>query len=167
MLSHLTKNIAAEISTALTRYTMEIFGGIVFFEEFPIVKFHREAIFTSIWEETSNIQALDMLVAILNKKIHISLYQIMNDLLENIDDDKTRERVIESVEYMNKEVVQLLSQSNVEFYSKDILSIMGHMVASTPMFCISYSAKKQRDRQSLLDIADVYYQKNSYPMLVF
>ena len=146
---------------------MEIFGGIGFFEEFPIAKFHRDAIVTSIWEGTSNIQALDMLEAILKKKIHISLYQVLNDLLENIDDEKTRERVRESVEDMKKEVNLLLSQSNVELYSKDILNMMGHMVASTLMFCISYSAKKQRDRQSLLDIADVYYQKNSYPMLVF
>ena len=160
LLSHLSKNIAAETSTAITRYAMEIFGGIGFFEEFPIAKFHRDAIVTSIWEGTSNIQALDMLEAILKKKIHISLYQVLNDLLENIDDEKTRERVRESVEDMKKEVNLLLSQSNVELYSKDILNMMGHMVASTLMFCISYSTDNQGDRQSLLNMAEVYYLRN-------
>lgn len=160
LLSHLSKNIAAETSTAITRYAMEIFGGIGFFEEFPIAKFHRDAIVTSIWEGTSNIQALDMLEAILKKKVHISLYKVLYDLLENIEDDKTKGRLKESIEEMKMDVDHLLLQSNVELYSKDILNMMGHMVASTLMFCISYSAKNHEDMESLLNMAEVYYQKN-------
>ena len=58
------------------------------------------------------------------------------------------------------DVDHLLLQSNVELYSKDILNMMGHMVASTLMFCISYSAKNHEDMESLLNMAEVYYQKN-------
>lgn len=160
LLSHISKNIAAETSTTLTRYSMEIFGGIGFFEEFPIAKFHRDAIVTSIWEGTSNIQALDMLEAILKKKVHLSLFQVLNDLLENIKNDKTKERVKESIEEMKKDLEQMLSKGNAELYSKDILNMMGHMVASTLMFCISYSTNNPEDMQSLLTMAEVYYQKN-------
>ena len=160
LLSHISKNIAAETSTTLTRYSMEIFGGIGFFEEFPIAKFHRDAIVTSIWEGTSNIQALDMLEAILKKKVHLSLFRVLNDLIENIKNDKTKERVKESFEEMKKDLEQMLSKGNAELYSKDILNMMGHMVASTLMFCISYSTNNPEDMQSLLTMAEVYYQKN-------
>jgi hypothetical protein len=46
---------------------MEAFGGIGFLAEFPVKRWHREALITPIWEGTSNIQALDMLEAMAKK----------------------------------------------------------------------------------------------------
>jgi len=48
------------VSTDVTRYSMELLGGIGFLEEFPLAKLHRDALVTSIWEGMSNIQSLDM-----------------------------------------------------------------------------------------------------------
>jgi acyl-CoA dehydrogenase len=68
-ITHIAKNMAAWSSDHITQYSMEIFGGIGFFEEFPMPKFHRDALVTSIWEGTSNIQALDMIETILKKGV--------------------------------------------------------------------------------------------------
>ena len=69
-LSHLAKNRTAEHSDHLTRLGMEIFGGLGFLDEYPMARLHREALVTSIWEGTSNIQSLDMLEAMQKKGAH-------------------------------------------------------------------------------------------------
>lgn len=69
-LSHLAKNRTAEHAIHSTRLAMEIFGGLGFLEETQLPRLHREALVTSIWEGTSNIQALDMLEAMHKKSAH-------------------------------------------------------------------------------------------------
>lgn len=81
-LTHLAKNGAAWTADSTTSYSMEIFGGIGFFEEFPVAKFHRDALVTSIWEGTSNIQSLDMLETIATKNV---LPRFMADMKERLD----------------------------------------------------------------------------------
>ncbi len=68
LLTHLTKNMAAWTSIDLTRYSMELMGGIGFLEEFPMAKLHRDAQVTSIWEGTSNVHSLDMAEAFYSKE---------------------------------------------------------------------------------------------------
>ncbi len=70
LLSHLAKNRTAELAADLTRLAMELHGGIGFLAEFPVARWHREALITPIWEGTSNIQALDMLEVMQKKAAH-------------------------------------------------------------------------------------------------
>jgi len=81
-LSHLAKNRTAEHAAETTRLAMELFGGLGFLEEYAISRLHREALVTSIWEGTSNIQALDMLKAIQKKAAHETYLDDILPLLE-------------------------------------------------------------------------------------
>ena len=69
LLTHIAKNLTADMSSYVTRLAMELHGGIGFLSEFPVERWHREALITPIWEGTSNIQALDMLEAIVKKSL--------------------------------------------------------------------------------------------------
>ena len=73
LMTHIVKNITAESSSIITQMATELHGGIGFLSEFPIERWHREALITPIWEGASNIQALDMLEAIMKKKAHIKM----------------------------------------------------------------------------------------------
>jgi acyl-CoA dehydrogenase len=68
--SHLIKNRTAEHAAYVTQLAMEVFGGLGFLDETPLPRLHREALVTSIWEGTSNIQALDMLEVMQKKGAH-------------------------------------------------------------------------------------------------
>jgi hypothetical protein len=68
---------------------MEIFGGLGFLEEYPLSRLHREALVTSIWEGTSNIQALDMLEAMHKKSAHEYFLDEFNSLLDATKNDTT------------------------------------------------------------------------------
>lgn len=83
-LSHLTKNRTADHSAEVTRLAMEVFGGLGFLEEYPMSRWHREALITPIWEGTSNIQALDMLESIQKKHAHESFLSEMATMVRGI-----------------------------------------------------------------------------------
>lgn len=82
-ITHIAKNMAAWAANDITQYAMEIFGGTGFFEEYPIAKFHRDALVTSIWEGTSNIQSLDMLESIVKKGTLSMFAERINHILDS------------------------------------------------------------------------------------
>jgi acyl-CoA dehydrogenase len=81
-LSHLTKNRTAEHAAAATQLVMELFGGLGFLEDYAVSRLHREALVTSIWEGTSNIQALEMLEAMQKKGAHEAFLDEFIPMLE-------------------------------------------------------------------------------------
>jgi alkylation response protein AidB-like acyl-CoA dehydrogenase len=89
-LSHLAKNRTADHAIFTTQLAMEIFGGLGFMEDFAVSRLHREALVTSIWEGTSNIQALDMLEAMHKKAAHEPFLDEILPMLQRAGTDSAR-----------------------------------------------------------------------------
>jgi acyl-CoA dehydrogenase len=129
LLTHISKNITAEVSAYVTKMAMEIHGGIGFLEEYPIERLHREALITPIWEGTSNIQALDMLEAIFKKNAHEQLLKDMKSLINEVKEER------EAAEQAMTKIEEILSyimkykDAELQFYAKDILMTLGHAIA--------------------------------------
>lgn len=135
MLGNMAKTIAADTSAEVTRYALEMIGGIGFFEEFPMAKFHRDAIVTSIWEGTSNIQSLEVLEVILKKDGLRILEGFLKSLIETFDDG---EKVLYYSQYLSDlyaDIENKLKSSSPEFYSKEILNRLGKFTALLQMEC--------------------------------
>lgn len=140
MIGNMAKSIAADTSAAITRYGMEMMGGIGFFEEFPMAKFHRDSVVTSIWEGTSNIQALEVLEVIL-KKNGLKLFEdFLTSNIASISDKNRAEEFLRAMNVRLNEVRDLLSAGNPEFYSKEILEKLGILAASIQMHLIGQKA---------------------------
>ncbi len=58
-MSHISKVHTAQTAASVTQRAMECFGGNGFIEEFPIARWHREALVLPIWEGTANVHSLD------------------------------------------------------------------------------------------------------------
>lgn len=134
IMSSITKNIASETSALVTRYAMEVVGGIGFFEEFPLAKFHRDSIVTSIWEGTSNIQALEMLEAIVKKKAGNLLLKNLKEKIGELKDRQIASTLSEDVKVIFSDLQKHLNSGEAEFYSKEILTRLGNIIASVYMF---------------------------------
>jgi acyl-CoA dehydrogenase len=129
LLTHISKNLTAEVSAYVTKSTMEIHGGLGFLEEYPIERLHREALITSIWEGTSNIQALDMLEAIFKKKAHEQLLKDMKNLMKEIQEEKeTAELAMRKIEETLSSMIRY-REAELQFYAKDMLMNLGHAIA--------------------------------------
>lgn len=88
--SHLAKSRTADHAAAVTQMGMELFGGLGFLEEYAIARWHREALITPIWEGPANIQALDMLEAMVRKQAHEPFVEETLRLLEAAGTDEAR-----------------------------------------------------------------------------
>ncbi|MCL4346045.1 MAG: acyl-CoA dehydrogenase family protein [Candidatus Thermoplasmatota archaeon] len=156
-ISHIAKNMAAWASDHVTQYSLEIFGGIGFFEEFPMAKFHRDALVTSIWEGTSNIQSLDMLEAIVRKNAAYMFFSKMESIKNKLKNDRAGKN-IESAFNRTKEYFDSVMKSGyAECHSKDLLKKLGELCEVTLMYDLYEKEGDERDLHSAdLLFAEIY-----------
>jgi alkylation response protein AidB-like acyl-CoA dehydrogenase len=130
LLTHIAKNVTADMSAHVTKGAMEMLGGLGFLNEYPIERLHREALITPIWEGPSNIQALDMLEVMAKKNAHLTLLEDMKSLTNGITEG--RPLADQLVRGMEQTLVNLSSTeaTAAEFSAKDALNLLGHSVAA-------------------------------------
>ncbi len=155
LLTHIVKNITAESSSYITQMAMEMHGGIGFLKEFPVERWHREALITPIWEGASNIQALDMLEAIFKKNAHKKLLDDFNNMVNNINNGK--EYAEKSFMLIKGEINKLFEYNNNEaqFYAKEIMKNIGNAMSS--ILLIYIGNKNNIDR--FIDSGILYYSR--------
>ncbi|MEN3047347.1 MAG: acyl-CoA dehydrogenase family protein [Candidatus Caldarchaeales archaeon] len=130
LLSHVTKNMAAWASIELTRYAMELMGGIGFLEEFPMAKVHRDSLVTAIWEGTSNVQSLDMAEVLFRKGLAERLMEELAAGISSVEDGEARVALVALLEGEVKRAVAAAASDGVEHHSKHLLERLGSLIAA-------------------------------------
>ncbi len=130
LLTHLTKNMAAWTSIDLTRYSMELMGGIGFLEEFPMAKLHRDALVTSIWEGTSNVHSLDMAEAFYSKEAGWALLEDLNSRMSGLRDREARRKLSAVLEGFRDEAATAV-RDGVELHARRLLTLLGRLISAT------------------------------------
>jgi alkylation response protein AidB-like acyl-CoA dehydrogenase len=160
-LSHLAKNRTAEHAADATRLAMELHGGLGFLEEYAVARLHREALVMSIWEGTSNIQALDMLEAIRKKGAHEAFLDEFIGLLERASTPsaqlarRTLIRTFDSLEEMN--------QMEAQWYGKDVLRTLADAAQVALLYALAEEEGERYARLAAL-YARRFLAKESYPV---
>ncbi len=157
-LGHISKNMTAEAGARITRQAMELFGGIGFLEEFPIARWHREALVTPIWEGSSNIQALDMLEVILKKQVHHLFFQEAEAVLESHADFSEGEVLHHHLRQLQQEVEELLRSkpAQVQFMAKDLLTHFGHLANTLALLQAADHCSAAEAKRRFMNIAELY-----------
>ncbi|MEM0140184.1 MAG: acyl-CoA dehydrogenase family protein [Ferroplasma sp.] len=155
LLTHIVKNLTADSSASITKNATELHGGIGFLSEFPIERWHREALITPIWEGASNIQALDMLEAIFKKNAHKKLLKDFRNIVDEIKDGRDEAEADYTI--LNDSIEKLLKYSadEAQFYSKNLMAKMGNSMAS--ILLIEIGNRTLNDRYITSGI--MYYQR--------
>ena len=143
-LAHITKNVTAEMAARVTQVAMELHGGLGFLREFPVERWHREALITPIWEGPSNVQALDLLEVIAKKGAHRSL-------LEEVARNETKVRAGRETYALARARIEATlsslgaaSEAEAQFFGKDTLNDLGHAIAVTELVRIANSLDSSR-----------------------
>ena len=128
LMTHIAKNITADAAARVTRLAMELFGGVGFLSEYAIERWHREALITPIWEGTSNIQALDMLEAMVKKSAH---EPFLEDLEAMARESWDQGLAAKAVDYARRALVEAMGKppSQAEFEAKYLLEDLGYSAA--------------------------------------
>ncbi|MEM0127570.1 MAG: acyl-CoA dehydrogenase family protein [Thermoplasmatales archaeon] len=154
-LTHLAKNMCSWSSDYVTRYSMEILGGKGFLKEFPMEKFHRDSIVTSMWEGTSNIQALDFLEILSKKHSEKALFELADNLISSISGNH-KELARRAYSLLKMRFLEYLSSGNAEYFAKDILNVFANTLAL--LYLILIGEKQTND--GMLAAAEVFYYRH-------
>ncbi len=162
LLAHLAKNLTAEMSAKTTQTAMELHGGIGFLEEFPIARWHREALITPIWEGGSNIQALDMLETILNKRAHEQLFAHIARIVASTDDRYLKKALTDRLAKLREEIEKMPTEemSVVQYYAKDLLSEIGQCAAASFLIEAAQQILEENAQDRLMKVAHAYICKH-------
>jgi acyl-CoA dehydrogenase len=161
-LTHLVKNQTAEMSAYVTRMAMELHGGIGFLEDFPIARWHREALITPIWEGGSNIQALDMLETIMRKQIHEKLLMQIEKMSVTFENRDAAARLSRTLDHLRMAIQAMLKMKNhdAQYYAKDLLRQLAESAAAALLLDAGYRMADIHGDYRFLKIADVYMRKH-------
>ncbi|MEM0321075.1 MAG: acyl-CoA dehydrogenase family protein [Thermoprotei archaeon] len=159
LLTHIAKNLTAEAAAHVTRLAMELHGGIGFLSEFPVERWHREALITPIWEGPSNIQALDMLEAIAKKGAHIVLLRELEERMGDFggcdaEHSALYKEMHSRINGVFREMASL-GEREAQFAAKDVLMEIGHSLA---VATLAHASCKLGSRR-LLSVAETYKER--------
>jgi len=112
-LTPLCKYFATEISNDVTRKAIQVHGGIGYMAETPVGHFHSDAMITTIYEGTSEIQASFALKEMSKGALFAALEQTGKEL-DRVESDEPElvAKVREGLEWINKSLPALMSDPN-------------------------------------------------------
>ena len=158
LLAHLVKNMTAEMSAKATQAAMELHGGIGFLEDFPIARWHREALITPIWEGGNNIQALDMLETMAKKQSHQQLFARIERIASSVQNERLRHILQKQLTLIKEESERVLSLDyrDSQYYAKDLLRQMGECAAAAFLQEAAAQMIEEKGEFRFLKVADAY-----------
>ncbi|MEM3638208.1 MAG: acyl-CoA dehydrogenase family protein [Conexivisphaerales archaeon] len=152
LLTHISKNLTADMASHVTKLAMELHGGVGFLTEFAVERWHREALITPIWEGPSNIQALDMLEVIVKKKAHLSMLNDIDELGKAVSKgrglfEEGRKAIVSSFSSLAG-----MGERESQFHAKETLERVGHAYATLMLLHLGNAMDSER----FIDVATIY-----------
>ncbi len=162
LLTHITKNITADMSAYVTKTAMELHGGLGFLREFPVERWHREALITPIWEGPSNIQALDLLEVIAKKGAGRLLVEDIARHAPGIREGAATYALARTRIETALNALGSVSESEAQFFGKDLLNDLGHAIAVAELVRASNALGSPRFARVASLYARTYLERKRY-----
>lgn len=125
----LIKLMASETCNRIAYDSLQIHGGTGFMKDFPIERIYRDARITSIYEGTSQLQAV---AAIKGVTTHVFLEQIRvyenNVSVENISLKKKLQKMTENYEAISKNIIEINNTELLDFHSRRLVEMAGNIL---------------------------------------
>ncbi len=143
---------------------MELFGGLGFLEEYAIARWHREALITPIWEEPSNIQALDFLETLMK-------LGSVDDVIDRIAAPLLGRDVPgggDAVKRVRQEVTALraLPRPEAEWQSKSVLRTVADLAQAASLYRLAETAGERYEKLGQLYLSH-FLDGQEYPSWAF
>jgi hypothetical protein len=125
----LIKLTASEACNSIAYDSLQIHGGTGFMKDFPIERIYRDARITSIYEGTTQLQAV---AAIKGVTTGVFLDQIRKYDLEIFDDNKHFKKELQAMtaiyEEISLKVIAMESSEQLDFHSRRLVEMAGNII---------------------------------------
>jgi hypothetical protein len=113
-------------------------------EDYALARLHREALVTSIWEGSSNIQALDLLEAMHKKGAHEPFLDEFLPMLEKANNPAARQA--SQVLQDSLRTMATLSNPQAQWYAKDMLRCLADAAQVALLYSLSEAGGERYTR---------------------
>ena len=125
----LIKLTASEACNSIAYDSLQIHGGTGFMKDFPIERLYRDARITSIYEGTTQLQAV---AAIKGVTTGVFLDQIRKYDLEIFDENKHFKKELQAMtsiyEEISLKVIEMESSEQLDFHSRRLVEMAGNII---------------------------------------
>ncbi|WP_456421208.1 acyl-CoA dehydrogenase family protein [Lutibacter sp.] len=127
----LIKLMASETCNRIAYDSLQIHGGTGFMKDFPIERIYRDARITSIYEGTSQLQAV---AAIKGVTTHVFLEQIKKYESEVSEDNsllkKKLQKMTDAYEEVSEKIIEINNTELLDFHSRRLVEMAGNIIMS-------------------------------------
>ncbi len=139
----LIKLMASETCNRIAYDSLQIHGGTGFMKDFPIERIYRDARITSIYEGTSQLQAV---AAIKGVTTHVFLEQIKKYESEVSEDNgllkKKLQKMTDAYEEVSKKIIEINNTELLDFHSRRLVEMAGNIIMGYLLVLNSQRDKK-------------------------
>ncbi|WP_457618114.1 acyl-CoA dehydrogenase family protein [Lutibacter sp.] len=139
----LIKLMASETCNRIAYDSLQIHGGTGFMKDFPIERIYRDARITSIYEGTSQLQAV---AAIKGVTTHVFLEQIKMYESEVSEENgllkKKLQKMTDDYEAISKKIIEINNTELLDFHSRRLVEMAGNIIMGYLLVLNSQRDKK-------------------------
>ncbi|WP_456463264.1 acyl-CoA dehydrogenase family protein [Lutibacter sp.] len=139
----LIKLMASETCNRIAYDSLQIHGGTGFMKDFPIERIYRDARITSIYEGTSQLQAV---AAIKGVTTHVFLEQIKKYESEVSEENgllkKKLQKMTDDYEAISKKIIEINNTELLDFHSRRLVEMAGNIIMGYLLVLNSQRDKK-------------------------
>ncbi len=143
----LIKMVASEASNTIAYDSLQIHGGTGFMKDFPIERIYRDARITSIYEGTTQLQAVAAIKGVTTGVFLDQIKQYDSEVLEENNVLKNKLQVLtELYENIYKKVESINNTDYLDFHSRRLVEMAGNIIMG--YLLIINSQKDERFKRS-------------------
>jgi len=125
----LIKLTASEACNAIAYDSLQIHGGTGFMKDFPIERIYRDARITSIYEGTSQLQAVAAIKGVTTDVFLERIKQYNNDVSEENSTLKIKlQKMTSEYELIANKVIDLDNTENLDFHARRLVEMAGNII---------------------------------------
>lgn len=125
----LIKLTASETCNTIAYDSLQIHGGIGFMKDFPIERIYRDARITSIYEGTSQLQAVAAIKGVTTGVFLEQIKKYDTEVLDKNCEIRTKlHKMTEEFESITQRVIEFESQELIDFHSTRLVEMAGNII---------------------------------------
>ena len=125
----LIKLVASEASNTIAYDSLQVHGGTGFMKDFPIERIYRDARITSIYEGTTQLQAVAAIKGVTTGVFIEQIKQYDNEVLEENNDLRKKLQVMtDNYEVISKKVIDTDYPDYLDFHSRRLVEMAGNII---------------------------------------
>ena len=125
----LIKLVASEASNTIAYDSLQVHGGTGFMKDFPIERIYRDARITSIYEGTTQLQAVAAIKGVTTGVFIEQIKQYDNEVLEENNALRNKLQVMtDNYEVISKKVIDTDYPDYLDFHSRRLVEMAGNII---------------------------------------